>query len=221
MEIAHSTLIADRKQGGLRLLDMETRIKACRVKTVIKFLMRKTDHIWMQYMLKYLYEVSGCGVARLLMCYGKQLRLLEKIPMFYREMLVAWSSLRKHLICDIASWTAIANQPLFLNPEITFEGDMLFNDVLRRTGINKITDIIYEFIPGFLSDEAIIEQVQLSEPEVSTSKIRCLRKLRESIPLQWKTVLLTGSRKKEDQWEPAFWIMKGEEKVEPRFERCI
>lgn len=54
-------MIADYKEGGLRLIDLEVKRKAIRVKTIKKYLCDKVEYGWKGYMKTFLNEGGGCG----------------------------------------------------------------------------------------------------------------------------------------------------------------
>ena len=70
-KIAHKVLMNGYEDGGLKLIDVEMKKRALRVKTIKKYLFGKDEHCWMGFFEDYLHRYGGCGVNGLLMMFNK------------------------------------------------------------------------------------------------------------------------------------------------------
>ena len=83
MRISHKTLIAGYSEGGLKLVDIDTKRKALRVKTVKKYLHDVNDYGWKQFFKMYVQIAGRCGEHSLLMVLKEA--MYEKVPFFLQR----------------------------------------------------------------------------------------------------------------------------------------
>lgn len=80
-------MIAD-DRGGLRLVDLEVKLKAIRVKRVKRFLYGEEGQGWKEFFRHWLHRSGGCGDYGLLMCLKPS--MYAEVPAFY-QVSRAWA----------------------------------------------------------------------------------------------------------------------------------
>ncbi|CAC5423454.1 unnamed protein product [Mytilus coruscus] len=111
---------------------------------------------------------------------------LKVLPRVYQEMIQAYYSLKSEVEFDIEIQHIYEN-PIFCNPVISNNGRALLYSEFINSGIVQIKDICYEFIPGFLSKDSIVELVQEKHPELKSRIIaEAYAKILNAIPKLWK-----------------------------------
>ena len=114
-KIKSSTLIGDYCEGGLRLSDFQSCIKANRVKWAIK-LMTNQERSWDIILLSYLDDIGG--FSHIKEHFNKE-RIPEKLPAFYKSILLNWTEVAKDNVNNDNS--LILNQPLWNNKYIIID----------------------------------------------------------------------------------------------------
>ena len=111
--------------------------------------------------------------------------MYEKVPRFYKEVFEAWGKYRVNIKYESNKLSQIINQPVWCNPIITKNNNMLWEKKIFYAGLRQIKDYIYKFIPGFLRNQAIIDTVQEYDEDMSESSIvNIYDKIKESIPME-------------------------------------
>ena len=74
-------------------------------------------------------------------------------------------------------------QPVFLNPKITFEEDTIYNRVIWRAGVRKVKDLVYEYVPGFMRAQVMVDEVRERGDEICLGTAEgVLEKIKEGMP---------------------------------------
>lgn len=111
--------------------------------------------------------------------------MLLNMPTVYQEMFLAWNAIRDTVEFDL-NLSSILEQPLFLNPKIMHEGNLIHFNFFIEAGIVKLRDILYEVIPGFLRMSAIKEMVHDKNPDISNDKVeKAFMIIKNSLPFHW------------------------------------
>ena len=188
VRIAHKTLIGEKNEGGLKLMDIETKKKAIRIKVIKKYLYEKTQYGWKYFCKKWLYQCGGCGESGLLMSMKPAMR--RGIPEFYREVFEAWAEGFGYMEYKCTSANMVINQPVFLNPKIKREGKVMFNKVFFDAGMRQVKDFIYEVIPGFLPEHAVIDCIREWDEEVKReSIIKTYEDIKGALKEEWRRLI--------------------------------
>jgi exonuclease III len=183
-KISFKTLIAGYEEGGLKLVDLNVRKKAIRVKMVRKYLYGELDYGWKRFFKEYLQEVGRMGDNGLLMCMKKE--MLSNIPLFYREVFEAWGEFLPNIYYECTILDNILNQPIFLNPKIQYNNKMLYCKYFMRAGMRQIGDILYEVIPGFLPCQAIFDNVDEENDEIGRTTVENMyKRILGCLPGEW------------------------------------
>ena len=93
--IAHSVLIANKREGGLGLIDIGAKRDALRVKIVKNFLDSDRQYPWEDWMASYLAEYGERDAYNLCTLLPGKAR--SHLPSFYQEVLEAWGKILPHL----------------------------------------------------------------------------------------------------------------------------
>lgn len=129
----------------MRLIDLNVKRNAIRVKTIKKYLCGKVEYGWKGYMRKYLNEGGGCGEEGVFMVLKKP--MIGKMPLFYQEVFTAWAKFVVNVNYECENINQVHNQPIFLNPRIRNRGGkMLYNILFMRAGVRKVKDLAYEYV---------------------------------------------------------------------------
>lgn len=206
--IARATLISDLKDGGLKLVDLDVKRKAMRIKTVQKYLYGEIDYGWKSFFKYFLYRSGGCEESGLLMSWKKD--MLEDLPEFYKEVFLAWGEFLPQIEYTCTHKDNIFNQPVFLNPKIESDGKVLYNKLFMKAGLILVKDFLYEVIPGFLRGQAILDTVwEIDDTVESKVVLKVYEKIKLCIPGEWIKVI-NGEGEYEDLYVlPSLYVGKG------------
>ena len=141
-KIKHSTLIANYSEGGLKDIDIKSKITSLKVKWITR-LLDNNFHPWKIVPKYYFSNVGG-----IIIIFHSNLQLskqcsirIKQIPAFYQELVQIWGTVSKkepEEILEICS-EVIWNNKLILDNE-----ESLFNEYFINKGIITIQDIINE-----------------------------------------------------------------------------
>ena len=212
VKIAHGTLVGKRCEGGLNLLDIETKKTALRIKTVKKYIVGGYKYGWKDFMEKYMNDVGGIGQYVWYM--GLKQSMTITIPEFYREVFEAWRKFLPKMQYECERILPLVKLPLFLNEKIKHNGKTLYERKFIEGGIRQIKDIIYEVIPGFLRNNCIYDQVCDLEGMDNREKInKIYEKIKTSIPLEWARIIQSECVVKGETSMPELYVMENGKKI--------
>lgn len=188
VKIAHDVMIANYDRGGLRLIDLEVKLKAMRVKRVQRFLYGEEGQGWKEFFRHWLHRSGGCGDYGLLMCFKPS--MYAEVPEFYQEVFRAWAEFLPQVSYECDSIGVILNIPVFLNPMLKSEGKMMESKVIMKAGMIRVRDFRYEVVPGFLPDQAIVDTVWGIDEDVRKGTVlRMYERIKECVPGEWVRLL--------------------------------
>jgi len=170
IKVSTKMLIAD-KEGGLRMVDLEVKRRAIRVKTIKKYVCDKIEYGWKEYMRDFLKEGGRCGEEGLFMAFKKP--ITAKMPLFYQEVFSAWAEFLDKVDYECDNINQVLNQPLFLNPKIKRGGKTLYNKLFMRAGVRKVKDMAYEYVTGFLPNRVVYDCLVGWDDDIEKSKVDC------------------------------------------------
>lgn len=183
-KIARKTLIANYKEGGLKLIDLEVKKKAIRVKMMKKYLCDKVEYGWKGFMKDVLDKCSGCGEEGLFMAMKRP--MYDKVPLFYQEVLSAWVEVIGNIHFECENISQVLKQPIFLNPKIRMKGRVFYDKLYMNAGVRQIKDLAYEYVRGFLPNRAVYDCVTEWDDEIEMSKVdRMCENIKTSLPRAW------------------------------------
>ena len=137
-KIKHSTLIGNFENGGLKDIDIESKLKALKL-SWIKRLLDSNFHPWKTLAAKLLEPVGGTKIFHSNLSMSREChKRLTSLPTFYKQLIEFWE-LTSIGICDEPSF--ILNQSVWNNKHITKSGSPLYDTTLSNKGINYIKDI--------------------------------------------------------------------------------
>ncbi len=211
VKISTKTLIADYKEGGLKLADLDVKRKAIRVKTIKKYVGDKGDYGWKGYMRDYLEKSGGCGEEGIFMSLKKP--MCENIPLFYQEVFSAWAEFLIDVGYECENINQIHNQPIFLNPKIRMKGKMFYNRLYMKAGVRQVKDMAYEYVKGFLPNRAIYDYVVEWDDEIAESKVDSVcENIKTSFPRKWVEMIENETARPGNWGMPEMFIIKNGEK---------
>ena len=133
-KVKRTAVISDIRDGGLRMVDIETMIKAQQIMVVKKYLDNSPTG-WKNILSFHLRKVGG---PFLFHCNFELDSLPLDLPVFYQNCLDAWSSINKS---SPATSKQIANQILWNNKFIRIEKKSLYNKRLINCNFVAIRDL--------------------------------------------------------------------------------
>ena len=131
-KIKHSTLIGNFENGGLKDIDIESKLKVLKL-SWIKRLLDFNFHPWKTLAAKLLEPVEGTKIFHSNLSISRECHK----PTFYKQLIEFWE-LTSIGICDELSF--ILNQSVWNNKHITKNGSPLYDTTLSDKGINYIKD---------------------------------------------------------------------------------
>jgi hypothetical protein len=180
--VKRKTLIADYKDGGLKMLDIESFIKAQKAMWVKRLTDPQTGS-WKTYPMKMLQKLIGndsfgCSL-------GKQDITKANLTDFYKQVLESWTEIRNIALTN-PSKQDIRNECLWLNQNIKIRNQTLLWNDWRTKGINCINDILNE-------DGTFINYAELTEKMGQGCDFMKFNSLKDSIPKKWREALKNNS----------------------------
>ena len=184
VRIARGVLENDYEDGGLKLVNLEGKKKALRVKMMVRYLRDDGDHVWKAFLKDAMNKCGGCGESGMYMKFKKG--MMNGVTEIHKEMFGAWGDFLKSVKYDCEDVRQVWEQPVFLNPKITVGGEMIYNRMMWRAGIRRIRDLVYEYVPGFMGAQAVVDEVRENGDEIwlGTAKGE-LEKIKKAMPKEW------------------------------------
>ena len=178
-KIKRKTLIAEYEKGGLKMLDIQSFLKAQKVMWV-KRLISTEQGSWKALPMLFLKNWMGQDTFKTTMnCNTKPINF----PDFYWQIIQNWFEL-KNLTEAITTPMEIRRQTLWLNKSITINKEELNWKVWQNKGINIIHDILN--INGtFLTSQEIENKYNLKCNALSYNS------LKDAIPATWRKIVKT------------------------------
>ena len=178
-KIKHSTLIGDYAEGGLKNVDINTKLKALKL-TWVRRLSDDNYHPWKVLPGEYLTLPNGDSVFhRNFESNPFLLRKLNSLPTFYKDLLRYWSEVSH---CDINCAELILSESLWYNTFIKIDANTVYFEEFSLVGINKVKDLFEK--DGKLKE---FDKLRQDNPFLSDRLHFKWAQLIDSIPLDWRT----------------------------------
>jgi hypothetical protein len=198
--VKYHTIIGQTSHGGLNLPDITMKKWAFRMKMINRYFENDSKLPWVAVFNYFLNQYKQLNLSQSFLFMKLPISAFNYMPVFFQEMILSWYECLKSATIEISHWNIIISQPLFHNPRIIIAEKSLSCDFFEECNVSKISDIIYEFIPGFLPTAAVIELIQSCEEDHDEIKIEKVHQiLLQAIPQEWITVINTGNMKSELQ----------------------
>jgi len=188
-KIKYTVLISPISSGGLGLIDLERMRCALRCKIIKRFFdedypLNCVAKSLISYNLNK-YDNLGLGIDVLRTVLNS--RSVARLPLYYAEILRAWNKLIDDDIIGPINAAEVSVQPLCRNPFIVDSSGTEFK-INDFDCIPRIKDIIYEYAPGFLPIDTIMELIDKSN---DNNKKVCsnYNKIIQGIPTKWKALI--------------------------------
>ncbi|CAC5405806.1 unnamed protein product [Mytilus coruscus] len=184
--VKYKTIVAPKLEGGLNIPHIYLKMQSFRLKFFKKYLDENCKTVWKNTMTYSINKIENMKINSNIVYTCFKMSQLKVLPRVYQEMIQAYYSLKSEVEFDIEIQHIYEN-PIFCNPVISNNGRALLYSEFINSGIVQIKDICYEFIPGFLSKDSIVELVQEKHPELKSRIIaEAYAKILNAIPKLWK-----------------------------------
>lgn len=191
VKIAREVLENEHEDGGLKLVNLEKKKKALRVKMMVRYIKNKKDHVWKVFLGEAINRCGGCGESGVFMRMKKG--MWSGVSEFYQEMLGAWGEFVGNVKYECMNVKQVWEQPIFLNPKITHKGETIYNRVIWRAGIRTIRDLVYEYVPGFMRAQVIVDEVRERDEEMWLGTAEgVMEKIKKGMPSEWVSMIERG-----------------------------
>lgn len=189
-QVRRSTLIGKNSQGGLNIPDLQMKKEALRLKWFRKYFDELSNVKWKNTMNYFLRKYQNMGLTYEILDIIYDKSSLEKLPVFYRELLEAWDNINIGERQEPMMYNDIVNQPLFGNPFILIQNRMLKFNLFIKCGITKLHNLLSETKVGFKSYECVYQKIIEKYPDYCMMKFQSKYKdIIGAIPHIWKTQL--------------------------------
>ena len=115
-KLKHNVLIANYNEGGLKLTDIPSYVKAQKVNWIKRFLVNDNN---VSYLQEFIPELS---INHYLMCPINPKHIIHPIPTFYRQVLAAWFELYK----EPTTLKEVLSEVIWLNKNILVADNTIF-----------------------------------------------------------------------------------------------
>jgi hypothetical protein len=176
-KIKYSTLINDFDQGGIRLPDLETIIKANRVRWALKIRNSKKDAYWMSICRKIFESVGGLQYLNENLDHTALFDQIKNIPKFYKEIIQAWSEISK---ISINNADEILRQQIWFNRLINVKVENICISRMINKGVKTINQVWIGKIPSWK---------KAREKGWCESDYLLWRAILKEIPIEWRSQL--------------------------------
>ncbi len=211
VRIAREVLENEHEDGGLKLINLERKKKALRVKMMVRYLKNRGDHVWKVFLREAIHKCGGCGESGVYMELKKG--MLNGVTEFYKEVLGAWGEFVKCVKYECKNVKQVWEQPVFLNPKITCEGGTIYNRVIWRAGFRKVRDLVYEYVPGFMRAQVMVDGVRERGDEMWLGTAEgVMGKIKEGMPREW-IGMIEREAEVNEQGEIEMYVGEEEKKV--------
>lgn len=174
-KLKETVLIQPFEKGGCNMIDIESTIKAEKVKW-IKYYLGDTEGAWRNTMQ------TSVGVENLtsLLQGNYEISLLHKCGIFYKKVLKYWSEIK---ICLTQEPIHTSNQLIFYNKHITANGNMIFSSELFNAGIIHVRDL-------FMKIGGQIRRANFNPLNLTANTLFLVNSIITSIPRTWKNNII-------------------------------
>ena len=172
-KIKRHALISDLNKGGLKMLDIESMIKAKRVVCLKKFL-EDYPSSWKTIFDKILSPIGGRFILN---CNFDTTKLRVPLPAYYKECLDAWSEINN---ITPSSFHEVVDEVIWNNRFLCIEKMSMYRSDIVNLGIQKIGDLISannSFLYNYATPLATAEQRFF------------LMRIVNSIPTEWRALV--------------------------------
>lgn len=181
----------EHKDGGMKLINLERKKKALRVKMILKYINDKEDkkdHAWKVFLKEAINKCGGCGDSALFMSLKKE--MLSSVSEYHREALLAWGEFIKGVKHECVNVEQVWNQPVFLNHMIAVEKCPVFDLQMWGAGFRHIRDLVYEYVPGFMGAQVIVDEVRCRGGRMPLKTAEgIMNRVKKGMPGGWKEMI--------------------------------
>lgn len=175
-KITYNVMIQDLGSGGLKLPDLEHRVKVIHLNW-IKNMWNDQDSLLASVLKK---AYSYPDVRQLLHCTTNLARKIDPRYQMLSAILGTWFRVRRF---DPSTELEVQQQSLWFNDDITVEKSTICWRSWLNAGVFKVNDILHPVIPRFLSYEEMSRKYN-----INVSFLQVLQ-IRSAIPFPWRQLL--------------------------------
>lgn len=186
-KIVYSSLTQPIERGGLKLMDLRTRVEVNFLQWA-KRMLNKPD----MNAASALRHIAGADdVVKFLTYRNPPFNLDRGRFKFYAQLMAVW---KKHRNFEPSTETAVRGEPLWFNNRIGPRNSFIFWPTWQRKGIETVGDISHD------SDDRLLSHTELSEKFDITCTFLEALSLRSNIPLPWRNILSKNWRPDPPNW---------------------
>jgi len=188
--VSHTTLIGSKKNGGLNLVDIDSKRMAFRLHLLTKLFNNPDLHLWHEALGRSRLSCRRHGMFNL--CQILPSTSLRHLDPFWAEVMVAWQAFRPGLRNTIHHPGQILREPLFHNPELHQAGKPFRCAALQRGGVDTVGDIFGDIFDRHGRMDLVSIENNLRKKNIIHRKEvvrRVCAHLAENVPPDWLPVL--------------------------------
>ena len=163
--ISFDVLTLPWERGGANICDLEMKRDALRIKLISRILKNNIDDRLKSLILYFLNHYKSMQLGTNIFKCVPDPASLKHIPVFFKELLLAWRKLSMGTISPPSDFHEILQQPIFDNPFITDStGKSLYNKHFIEAGIILVGDIMYELYSNHVPYVTVYNTIQAVNP---------------------------------------------------------
>ena len=184
-KIKHSTLIADSENGGIRNVDIPTKLKALKL-TWVRRLRDDNHHHWKIIPSKYLSLPNGESIfIRNFKCNSDLIKKLDSLPSFYKELTSYWSEASYSTMNHV---DILLTECLLYNTNVKINNSTVLYKEFTLAGINQVCHLFDKFGKLIKFNDSV-DKTNLS----SSLFFKWMQLIDALLPVNWKQAIKSNS----------------------------
>ena len=180
-KVKYSTLIENYEEGGFKDVDLPSKFKSLKIIWIRKFLDENNFHPWIAVAQEILQDQGGQKIfCTNLSTEETKNRSVQKLPLFYKELIKIWQDLSKG---EIGELEFVPSENLWNNVFITSKNKPLYSKTLSDKDVNSISDL------RGLDENFISSDLLSSKFDLTVNEFLPWYRVIQSIPANWKIIL--------------------------------
>lgn len=192
-QVAHKTIIAKYKNGGLNLMDITAKKETFSLK-IIKKALSRNESIWVDYFTAALESCGKAGTYNL--CQTFPQGHYSSLDPFMREVMAAWRKVRPRFKVQALRAEHVLKQPITHNIDISSNRKPVLSQFFEKTSINTISDILdTNKNISIAKVHAKFQQNQVKYRKYIVEAV--IRNITKNFPKEWKSLLKQHERQRQ------------------------
>lgn len=193
--VSQKTMILNKKEGGLGLVDVLSKMRAFRVQLLGKFLDKNNQYAWKERLAGCLASYGEGGILNL--CRVHTQSALSSLPAFYKEVLEAWGMILPHLKPACANKQQVLQLPFLGNPFFAHQGRVLTNCHLAEAGVIQLKHIFNS--KGIIDHLKVLSTLKMNNVAHRKKNIlSLLDKVEQCVLPEWRELMRRNQHKTQD-----------------------